>query len=170
MHCGAFCQRKDESPEDRKKSNKFYRCKERDAELYEALTGIIARLITMDRLKEVVHSYDTNPNEAMNNLIAWIAPKNKHYSGSVPLQARVCVATCVQSMGFDSFFRQLLKRLDIAVKAGANYWLEQLSREVTKETASMGMAESALCVDEPLGFRFSEPCGCKTVPSVSCLS
>ena len=33
-----------------------------------------------DLLDEVAHGYDTNCNESMNNLTAWIAPKNKCYT------------------------------------------------------------------------------------------
>ena len=50
-----------------------------------------------DLLDEVAHGYDTNCNESMNNLTAWIAPKNKCYSGMGSLRTRVACAVAIQT-------------------------------------------------------------------------
>ena len=94
-NCGAFCKRKEESEDIRKSNNKFYRDMNKDAALYKALKEIISKYTTRERLSEVAHDFDTNANESMNNLIAWIAPKNKFYSGSNSLTTRIGVAICI---------------------------------------------------------------------------
>ena len=123
--CGPFCHRKDESVEERSKTNKFYRDVVKDKALFDALNNIMAKYTSIERLREVSHSYDTNPNESMNNLVAWIAPKNKCFSGSGSLITRVSVAVCIQSKGFSAFFTTLLERLGITPSPGTEYWLQQ---------------------------------------------
>ena len=58
-------------------SERLYRCKTKDKDLYERLAKIIARFITFDRLKEGAHGMDTNVNESLNNTISYFAPKNR---------------------------------------------------------------------------------------------
>ena len=137
--CGAFCKRKEESLEERKLNNKFYRDVTKDAALFEALNGIVSKYTTTERLKEVAHNFDTNPNESMNNIIAWIAPKNKCYSGSASLTTRIGVAISTQSMGFEDFFVLLFSRLGIAMTKGTKYWLEmqEKRRELKKANAKL---------------------------------
>ena len=65
---------------------KFYHDKSKDAELCDKLCLIMARFVTLEALKEVVHNMDTCANESFNNTIVWVAPKNKVYSGSQSLQ------------------------------------------------------------------------------------
>lgn len=124
-NCGPFCQRKLESDEDRKKSNKFHRSREKDSELHDALWLSLGDCLTLDRLKEVAHDYNTNCNESLNGIIAWMAPKNKFFSGSASLKSRVAVAVCVQTLGFESFLRTLLGRVKVDITDGTAHWLRQ---------------------------------------------
>jgi hypothetical protein len=140
--CGAFCRRKDETAEQRSKSNKFYRSKEKDHELFTALEEIMSRFISMEKLKEVAHSYDTNPNEAMNGLIAWIAPKNKHYSGTQSLRTRVAVAVSIQCFGFESFFRMVFERLSIEMTPGTENWLQDHNKRREKRRSNSKLISS----------------------------
>jgi hypothetical protein len=84
--CGPFCKRKNESEEEKKASSKFYQSTEKDKELYDALYEVMREYLSKERLKEVAHCFDTNANESINNLIAWLAPKNNFLSGSALLK------------------------------------------------------------------------------------
>ena len=84
-HCGKFCQRKNMSEEQRRLSDKIYRCKTTDKDLYDYLANVLARFITIEALEEVGHGGDTQVNESLNQTITWYAPKNKTYAGSVSL-------------------------------------------------------------------------------------
>jgi F0F1-type ATP synthase delta subunit len=74
-YCGNWCHHCKQSEEERKK--KFYRCKDKDAALYKQLKEMLARFLTIDALKEVAHNLDTCVNESMNQVVSWLAPKNK---------------------------------------------------------------------------------------------
>jgi hypothetical protein len=89
----------------------------------------------MDRLEEIGHDMDTQVNEALNNIVAWIAPKNKTYSGSNSLRARISIAIGINSVGFEQFMVELLRRLSITVTPGTLFWIQQQSarREHRKE-------------------------------------
>jgi hypothetical protein len=54
-HCGAWCPRKGETIEQRNASKKYYRCKKKDAKLYQQLQEKITRFITIDKLEEMAH-------------------------------------------------------------------------------------------------------------------
>lgn len=97
LNCGPFCKRKDETEAERKVSNKFCRSLEHDRELCDTLWTMLADYLSLERLREVAHNYDTNCNESMNDVIAWMAPKNKLLSGAVSLKTRVAVSVCIQS-------------------------------------------------------------------------
>jgi hypothetical protein len=115
---------------------KFYRSStEKDKELYDALYEVIGEYLSVERLKEVAHCFDTNANESINNLIARLVPKNKFLSGSVSLKTQVAAAIAIQLKGFASFFRTLLEAMEINVTEGTEYWLEQTdsTRERKKE-------------------------------------
>jgi hypothetical protein len=52
----------------------FYRSKTKDAVLYNRLEPIVAKYITVDRLKELTHGMDTQVNESLNNTfsLGWL--------------------------------------------------------------------------------------------------
>jgi hypothetical protein len=128
-HCGTFCKRKSESEEERKKSGKVYRCKTKDAKLYDALKIILAPFITKEALIEVAHGWDTNANESMNNTISWLAPKNKSYSGTVSLRNRVCMAIGIQSLGYDQYFARLFRELGLDLDDTTKHRLAQNEKQ-----------------------------------------
>jgi len=127
-YCGRHCHRKDKTAEERAKSPKMYRCKEKNASLYEALNGIILRFITLDRLLEVGHGGDTNVNESLNNTISHFAPKNRTYSGTVSLQSRILMAIGIHLVGYDVYFEQLFLSMGIEPEAGTLYHLSSVQK------------------------------------------
>ena len=123
--CSDFCKRKDETEDERQQSKKFYRSKERDAALFDVLQIIIVPFITSKKLQEVGHGLDTLVNESLNNTIAWVAPKNKTYCGSVSLQTRICIAVGIHILGVEDFYGQLFRLLGIAITPGTAFYLAQ---------------------------------------------
>ena len=71
----------------------------------------------MSRLEEIVHGCDTQINESLNGVIAWFAPKNKSFSGSRSLQARVYLAIGIVLVGYKTFLQRLLDSMGINVTA-----------------------------------------------------
>ena len=58
-------------------SQSHYRCKEKDKELYTQIWKAYRPFTTPTRLKESLHDFDTQKNEAMNASIAKYATKTK---------------------------------------------------------------------------------------------
>jgi hypothetical protein len=61
--CGIWCPWKRQMAQQLSASTRYYRCKTKDAKLYQVLLDKISRFITLDRLKEIAHSMDTQANE-----------------------------------------------------------------------------------------------------------
>lgn len=59
------------------------------------------------------HPFDTQTNEALNQAIATVAPKNVCYSSSGSLFSRVAIVIGVHNLGNDSFFQRLLQELSV---------------------------------------------------------
>jgi hypothetical protein len=78
---------------------------------------------------------DTQVNEALNNIVSWIAPKNKPHSGSGSLPTRISIAVAIHSVGFDIIFVGLLECLGICITDRTKYWIKQQAnrREYHKE-------------------------------------
>jgi len=130
QHCGKWCRRKSQyvgpitKAEHKARRRKYYRNKERDAKLYSVLQQKIARFITVDALREVCHNMDTNVNESLNNTIAWVAPKNKVYSGTASLSNRMSIALSITSLGTMEFFRRLFDEFGITMTEDVRHFLE----------------------------------------------
>jgi hypothetical protein len=133
--CGVWCRRQHLSDKQKKESPRFYRCMTKDAKLYGILKGEYARFITLDKLKEVSHSMDTQPNESMNNTISWLAPKNKCYSGSQSLRNRICIAIGINQLGLHKYLKKLLHRLGITMTPNTTHFLTQKDRKRAKRIA-----------------------------------
>jgi hypothetical protein len=126
--CGDFCRRKKELAEDTPEitKKKVYRSIEKEPELYSLVCEILADYITMEKLEEIGHGYHTNVNESFNNLVAWIAPKNKVYSGSGSLRARIAMAIGIKLVGFEEFFRLLFKAMGIILEPGTWHFFRSI--------------------------------------------
>ena len=111
--CGTWCRSKELSDEDKATCRKVHRDKEKDEALYNYLTNLLARFISLSALKEVAHPFDTQVNESLNDTFAWCAPKNKTHCGSVSLSVRIATAVSIHTIGFERFFIRLFGKLGI---------------------------------------------------------
>ena len=121
--CGDWCVRKHETEEERRRIIKYYRCKVKDAKLYNILQEKLHRFITVDKLVEMAHGMDTNVNEAFNQICTWFAPKNKVFAGSGSLHNRIAIAVGINSLGYNKFFTALFNKLGITVTSNLAHYL-----------------------------------------------
>jgi len=126
-YCGDWRSRKHLSTEEKADSTKCYRNKERDAKSYEELHDCIARFVTKEALCEVAHGMNTQCNESFNNVVAWIAPKNKVYSKSNSLKHRIAFALGVNALGVLAFYLQLFVLLGIHMTPSVLHYLTQIN-------------------------------------------
>ena len=138
-HCGSWCPRKRLSAAARAASDRYYRCKEKDKELYVALSAIVSKYTTLSRLKEIAHGMDTNANESINNTISYFAPKNRVYCGTRSLQTQIGIAIGILSLGFAPYFCRLYKALAIEMTPNVLHYLEVRGKSRKKRLAKATM-------------------------------
>jgi len=59
----------------------------------------------------------------MNTCVAKYAPKSRHYSKSISLEARVRVAAGIYNVGYHFFWTEVMKELDVSVEASVQEYL-----------------------------------------------
>ena len=118
-HCGNWCCHKHNMDD----NTKFYHDKVKDAALYAKLQSIIARFVTLEALKEVGHTMDTCANESFNNMISWLAPKNKVYARTNSLKNQICIAIGIFSLGTKAYYEGLFHNLGITITPDVLHYL-----------------------------------------------
>lgn len=70
-------------------------------------------------LRESFHEFDSQTNEAINNMISYYAPKNRCYSATNSLTTRISFAVIVHSVGLLDCIKRLGLNCDPCVKQNA---------------------------------------------------
>ena len=92
------------------KRKPFY-CKVKDKKMLDQLEESVRKFQTKENVKECLHSFDTQKNEAVNNLIARVAPKFKHFGTTPALDTRVSTVAGTTNMGYKEYYINLLHML-----------------------------------------------------------
>ena len=71
--------------------------------LFHQMMTCLLCFITYAKMKMLDHDHDTSLNEALNNSVMSFAPKNKCFSGTKSLEARVCIAMGINIVGHEVF-------------------------------------------------------------------
>ena len=95
----------------------YYRNKDTDSELYNQLWEVYEPCILPHRLLELLHLYDTQVNEAMNQLVAKFAPKNECLGTSMALTHRVYVAVGIHNLGYHDFWKRVYDDLKLSMSS-----------------------------------------------------
>jgi hypothetical protein len=144
IYCGDWCKRKNETEQQKQSSIRYYRCKEKDAKLYEVLESKMARFVTQERLEEMAHTLDTNMNEAFNQICTWFAPKNKVFAGTGSLHTRIGFAVGINSLGVEVFFKRLFKKLGLPVTNNVSYYLNLKENNRNKRLSKVKTRDAKL--------------------------
>ena len=89
----------------------FYRCKVKDKVLYQQMRDAYEPFTKEERLRESLHSYSTQKNEAMNNSVAKYAPKTRTYSTTMALTNRVMIVIGTSNLGYVTFWERFFSIL-----------------------------------------------------------
>ena len=57
--------------------------------------------------------FDTHKNESMNNVIAYVAPKNKTMAHSMSLNNRISCVVGISIFGFKTYWKQVFNLMEI---------------------------------------------------------
>jgi hypothetical protein len=111
--CGDWCRylQNKENPEELKKL--FYRCKLKNAKLYEQLLEIWKTYGSDASLRQVHHAWHTNKCESMNQFIAKFIRKSEHLCRTIVGRARTNLAVSIDSVGYEEYYRTLFPLLNL---------------------------------------------------------
>ena len=113
----------------------YYRCRQRDKQLYDDMMSAYAPYITTEAMKQLNHNWHTQNNEAMNTSVSAFAPKGKTYSRTNSLVTRVSIAAGISIAGHDQFWKNFGTELDFTFDA--NFMSMLRSRDRKKESARL---------------------------------
>ena len=94
------------------RDNKF-RCKQNDNQLYNILKKNLFPFQTDKALKESLHMFDTQKNESMNNVIAYVAPKNKTMAHSMSLNNKISCVVGISILRFKTYWKRVFTLMEI---------------------------------------------------------
>jgi hypothetical protein len=87
---------------------------------YLQLQKIFEQYANVQQMNYCNHPFDTQTNEALNQAIATVAPKNECYSSTGSLFSRVAIVIGVHNLGNDSFSNDYCKSYQYSQTACQN--------------------------------------------------
>jgi hypothetical protein len=100
--CDGWCSMKNAAATTKASGNLKYRCKVKNAKLYEDSSSVMARFSEPEKLRECHHHHSSQKNESMNKLISRYAPKDWTFCHSMSLVSRVRLAVGIDSVGHEA--------------------------------------------------------------------
>ena len=126
-NCSAeWCFKKRESGEVKtynKKDNKLL-CKQNDNYLYNLLKKTILTFQTDKILKKSLHIFDTQKPQRRNNVIAYVAPKNKTMAHSMILNYRISCVVGNSIFVFKTYWKQVVALIEIQTTQTSKRFLQ----------------------------------------------
>ena len=139
--CGSWCYALKAEKEGKKylpANNLPMYSKTAHAKMYEQLKEAVEPFKTEEQVRETLHNYDTQHNEAMNMAVSRYVPKFKHYGTTMALDTRVRCVIASHNMGYATFFSTLLVRLGCIEKAAIPNRLLTIGLSRTSESKKIG--------------------------------
>ena len=84
-----------------------FRCKKNDNQLYNLPEKTLFLFQTDKVLKESLHIFYTQKNKTMNNVIAYVAPKNNMMAHSMSLNNRISCVVGISIFGFKTCWKRV---------------------------------------------------------------
>jgi hypothetical protein len=92
-----------------------YRIKDEEPELYGELKTIVDKFISVERLDDVHHVFETQMNESLNQSVSLLVPKNRTYSMTMSLTSRVKICCGVHLSGRAAYWAQVFEALKLSI-------------------------------------------------------
>ena len=113
----------------------YYRCKVKYSELYEEMTRDMARFLDPKMISMLQHDWLTQTHEAMDQLVASYAPKNKTYSKSKLLLTQVYIAAAIQIVGNSALWTMVFLTFGLIIDGNLDDILECKDRKNMRNKA-----------------------------------
>ena len=95
--------------------------------MFEVVKQKLSPYLTSDSLTDINHKFDTQINEAINEMITSYAPKNRVFCGTSSLSGRINMAICVHSLTLLEFLERFCEWVGLATGESVSYYLENNS-------------------------------------------
>jgi hypothetical protein len=99
--------------------------KMKEVNVFEAVMKKMEEFLSVDRLRQVYHRWNTNRNESANQSVATCAPKHKYYGGSKSLSDRVHWVVIKLSLGHEKGLAALHEKLGIPLSPVLQQWAKK---------------------------------------------
>ena len=123
QYCGSWCyvlkaerEKKNYSPAD----NLPMYCKSENSTMYQQMNEAVETFKSKKNIKEILHPYDTQQNEALNMAVSRYVPKFKHYGTTMTLDTRVRCVIAAHNMSYSGFYSALLTDIGCIDDIGIN--------------------------------------------------
>ena len=109
-------------------------CKQNNNQMYNLLRKNLLLFQTDKVLKQSLHMLGTQKNESTNNVIAYVAPKNKMMAHSISLNNGILCVVGISIFGFKTYWKQVLALMEIQTTSTFEQFLqvETLNSEKNK--------------------------------------
>ena len=107
----------------------YYRCKTKNAKLYKQFTKIYRQFTSEERLRECMHPYDTQLNEAMNTSVHRYAPKGRTYCSTMSLTNRVMIALGVRNAGYYGYWSRVFAKMKLPMSPNLEAYLKNKDKK-----------------------------------------
>ena len=117
-YCGDWCYKKkalEEGKDYVPPDNRPFLSKTAHSRSYNQMHKVVQKFSSYGKLCESIHDGDTQKNEALNTAIARVAPKFKHFGGTMTLPTRINLVAAVTNMGYREFYMNFLPMLGLSV-------------------------------------------------------
>ena len=89
------------------------------------------QFVTDEKLREMMHPYNTQCNESLNMRLVELAPKHKNFSRTKSLNYRVSMVVGHHNVGMHQFYRRVFELLKLNLDPALEDWL--VSKQKHKE-------------------------------------
>ncbi len=110
---------------DKAASKNRYRDKKKDMELYKLVLEIWEHFGTDLMMEQVYHLFTSQKSESLHQQITRVAPKDKHFSGTMALSDRVSLVVITDSVGYESGMLLVFEELGITLPDVTIQYLRQ---------------------------------------------
>jgi len=115
VHCGDWCKAGEGTEAELSERRQRFRCKEKDAKLYEFMKKHHDSFMEETKLRQLWHEYDTNLVEAFNKFLTKFLRKDKTWCQTIENKARCMVAVGLQSIGYRQFYARVFERTGVDI-------------------------------------------------------
>ena len=105
--------------------------KEQDQKTFEGIKKMHEQFVTDEKLREMMHPYNTQCNESLNMRLVELAPKHKNFSRTKSLNYRVSMVVGHHNVGMHQFYRRVFELLNLNLDPALEDWL--VSKQKHKE-------------------------------------